>query len=111
MMHRATDCFGRIVFFQLRERKREADTFVAKNARGEESYYRVRHRIDGPAIIDKKGVRRWFIYGQEVTKKVEGLISENSDCFIKDNDDFELKKEWVLLLELNFSELQRKPDS
>ena len=43
-------------------------------------------------MINRRGERRWFIDGNEVTKKVESFVMKNSDVFKLDDDTFTLNK-------------------
>ena len=92
MYHKASDQFGRTVFFQEKLERQESDTFIAFNVLGEACFYRTRHRCDGPAMIDSRKRRRWFFSGEEKTKEIEKAIcSSDVECF-ENSEDFRLNQ-------------------
>mgnify|MGYP003626876809 CR=1 FL=1 len=96
--YRAIDAFGRIVFFESIAGKKANDVFIATNTKGNEGYYRKRHRTDGPAIIGKNNSRRWYINGVEHTKSIEKSLENIQDPFEPSGKDFQLTKEAKLML-------------
>lgn len=87
--YRVIDAHERIVFFESIARKKKDDVYIAKNTEGNEGYYRVRHRPDGPAMISKDGARRWFINGVEKTLDIERALKSIESPF-KENAEFQL---------------------
>ncbi len=87
--YRAIDAHERIVFFESIAIKKKNDVYIAINTKGNEGYYRVRHRPNGPAMINKDGTRRWFIHGVEKTLEVEKAL-KSIDSPFKKNTEYQL---------------------
>lgn len=95
--YRAIDAHERIVFFESIATKKKNDVYIAKNTKGREGYYRVRHRLNGPAMISKDGTRRWFVHGIEKTLEVEKFLKSIESPF-KKNTESELTAKTEKLL-------------
>ena len=91
MSYKACDIFERVVYFKEKIYDCEVGCYIAVDAQTDISaYYKVRHRENGPAIINHKGERRWFVDGNEITNKVEQFLAKNTDVFKLNDDEFSL---------------------
>lgn len=101
--YRAIDVHERIVFFESIAKKKKNDVYIAKNTKGKKGYYRVRHRLNGPAMISKDETRRWFVHGIEKTLEVEKVLKSIESPF-KKNTESELTEKAKKLLKSIFEE-------
>lgn len=89
MALKAYDYSGRTVYFSESCASIATDSFLAFSADGAPGYYRIRHRRCGPAI-HKGEKREWFVYGRNVTKKVEAYLASIANPFKAGSKDFTL---------------------
>ena len=79
---KATDTHDRVVFFRKRKIKRADNTYIALNSLGNENYYQLRHRRNGPAMFKKNlapgtDIRyelQWYLEGENWTKPVSNAL-------------------------------------